>query len=339
MGRKNSKEVAFKDNIITKENLPFPIVHYPGFYGAFFCFQEKEGSPIVLCSCAKEAIENYLRFRLLRPIPKNSDPSRMFILLPMYFPKALIDSLMERDVPNNHEVMNHLQFQGNLCHECNGVVPSYSYCVEMYGGVFKQTYGWYINKQAYELGIEPLSNRVIPEICPQEILELVKLDPIETRERCRELLVESDFAEADRLNKELQKQTRQVWKIIENEVREKFGHRKVGECWISETVLYYIVKSLFSDMTVLRHYRPKFLQGLELDIFIKELNVGIEYHGVQHFKPVNHWGGKEALLKTKARDKKKKKICDSLDLPLIYFRYDEELNDDLVLAKLKEHMK
>jgi len=261
----------------------------------------------------------------------------MFVLDSMYFPRALVDAMIKRGVPNNYKVINYLRFENNLCHECNGVVPKYCYCHEMYGGVFKQNYGWYINKQAYEFGIEPLSNRVIPEVCPKEILEIIKLDPIETPKRYQEL-VKTNPAEADRLWKEFQKQNRRVWNIIENEVRQKFGHRKIGEAWTSETILYYIVQSLFQDMTVLRHYRPKSLQGLELDIFIKELKVGIEYQGIQHFEPVDYWGGIEALQKLQARDKKKRELCRSLGIDLIYFKYDEGLSDDLVLAKLKKYI-
>lgn len=337
MNKLGHKEIAYRGNIIAKENLPFPIVLYPGFYGAFFGFRQREDSSIVLCSCAKEAIENYLRFRLSKPIPLNTDPGRMFALDSMYFPRALVDTLMKRGVQNNYEVINYLVFESNLCHECNGVVQKYRYCHEMYGGAFKQNYGWYINKQAYEFGIEPISNRVIPEICPQEILEIIKLDPIETPKRYLEL-VKTDPAEADRLMKEFEKQNRQVWNIIENEVRQKFGHRKIGEAWTSETILYYIIWSLFPNMTVLRHYRPDFLQGLEFDIFIKELKVGIEYQGIQHFEPVDHWGGIEALWKLRARDKKKREICSSLGMQLVYFKYDEGLNNELVLAKLKKHI-
>ena len=331
------KEIAYRENTIARENLPLPIVLYPGFYGAFFGFQQTEDSPIILCSCAKEAIENYLRFRLSKPIPLNTDPGRMFVLDSMYFPRALVDTLMKRGVQNNYKVINYLLFENNLCHECNGVVPKYRYCHEMYGGAFKQNYGWYINKQAYEFGIEPISNRVIPDVCPREILEIIKLDPIETPKRYQEL-AKTNLAEADRLWKKFQKQNRRIWNIIENEVRQKFGHRKIGEAWTSETILYYIVQSLFQDMTVLRHYRPEFLQGLELDIFIKELKVGIEYQGIQHFEPVDHWGGIEALQKLKARDKKKREICRSLGIDLIYFKYDEGLSNDLVLAKLKKYI-
>jgi hypothetical protein len=331
------KEIAFRDHTSAHEDLPLPIVLYPGHYGTFFGFRQTEDSPIVLCSCAKEAIESYLKFRLSTPIPLNVDPARMFILDSMNFSKTLVGTLMKRGVQNDYEVINHLVFENKLCHECNGLVPKYRYCHEMYGGAFLQNYGWYINKQAYEFGVEPISNRTIPEICPQEILELIKLDPIETPKRCHELL-ETNSAEADKLWKEFQKQNRKVWNIIENEVRLKCGHRKIGEAWTSETILYYIVRSLFPDMTVQRHYRPDFLQGLELDIFIKELKVGVEYQGVQHFKPIGHWGGIEALQKLKVRDRKKREICGSLGIHLVYFKYSEGLSNDLVFAKLKKYV-
>ncbi len=232
-------------------------------------------------------------------------------------------------------MINSLIFQNNICHESNGLVPKYRYCNEMYGGVFKQNYGWYINKQAYEFGVEPISNHIIRDICPQEILELVKLDPAETLKRARELGEINNFTEANRLSSEFQKQTRRVWNIIENEVRQKFKHKKIGEAWISETMLYYIIRSLYPNMTILRHYRPDFLQGLELDIFIKEANVGIEYQGLQHFEPVDHWGGIEGLQKLEDRDRKKREICSSSGVHLVYFNYYDGLNEDLVSAKLQ----
>lgn len=336
--RKNDKEVAFKDYTVAKENLPFPVVLYPGFYGAFFGFRESESSPILFCSCAEEAIRNYLRFRLSKPIPENSDPSRCFVLDRMYFPRIVVDSLMQQRKPNSEQIIGYIRFENKLCHECNNVVPSYRYCVEMYGGAFKQNYGWYINKQAFEFGISPITNYIIPDICPQEILELIKLDPTETPKRYQEL-VNSDFEKADQLLKDFQKQNRRIWNIIENEVRQKFGHKKVGDAWTSETILYHIVRSLLPNFAIRRHYRPNFLDGLEIDIFIEELRVGIEYQGIQHYEPVNHWGGKEALEKLQKRDLKKKKIADSLGIPIVYFKYNEHLNDDIVIDKLRKYVK
>jgi hypothetical protein len=85
-----------------------------------------------------------------------------------------------------------------------------------------------------------------------------------------------------------------------------------GETWTSETSLFYIIKSLFPTHFIRRHYRPEFLQGLELDIFIEELKIGIEYQGIQHFQPIEHWGGKIAYLKLIERDARRKKYVKNL---------------------------
>jgi hypothetical protein len=61
--------------------------------------------------------------------------------------------------------------------------------------------------------------------------------------------------------------------------------------------------------------------------------------GIQHFESIDYWGGIDALQKLKVRDKKKKEICDSLGIPIVYFKYNEGLNNDLVLDKLKNHIK
>ena len=140
------------------------------------------------------------------------------------------------------------------------------------------------------------------------------------------------------MEKELNTQIRNIWNLIENEVRIKFGHKKVGEAWTNETMLYHLICKLYPKLTILRHYHPDFLEGLELDIFIKEANIGVEYQGKQHFEPVEFWGGVEALKKLQKRDKKKKKGCDSQGVTLIYFNYDEGLDDKAVLTKLKTYI-
>ena len=54
------KEVAYKDNTTSIENLPYPYVFYPGFYGAFVGFQSRTDLSIYLCSCSQKAIKNYI---------------------------------------------------------------------------------------------------------------------------------------------------------------------------------------------------------------------------------------------------------------------------------------
>jgi len=332
-----TKEVAYKDYTVAKENLPLPFVHYPGFYGAFFGFAETEKSIISFCSCTKVAIENYLTFRLSSPIPTNSSPSRNGPLDSMYFPRSVVDKLIEERISGNENIINYLTFTNKICHECNQIVPSYRYCVEMYGGVFKQNYGWYINKQAFEFGISPINNRVIADICPQEILELIELDPIQTPIKYQELST-CDFEKANELWKKFQKQNRKVWKIIENEVRRKFKHKKIGDAWTSETILYHIICSLFPNYNIYRHYRPDFLEGLELDIYIEELKIGVEYQGIQHYEPISYWGSEEAFEKLQKRDMKKQTLAKLNGIPIVYFTYEEHLNDDIVMDKLKLHI-
>lgn len=234
--KKIIKEVAYKDNTIANENLPFPIVYYPGFYGAFLGFAEDNHSTISFCSCTRVAIENYIKFQLSSPKDTKVKPDRNFILDFMYFPKIVVDKLIEEKISQNKNIINYLVFNNNICHECNQITPSYRYCVEMYGGVFKQNYGWYINKQAFEYGIEPISNHILRDICPREIFELIELDPFQTNRICQELAV-SDFKKADALSKKFQKQNRKIWNIIENEVRSKFNYKKIGDAWTSETML------------------------------------------------------------------------------------------------------
>jgi hypothetical protein len=329
------RQVAFRQNTVAREDLPFPIVLYPGFYGTFFGFRKTEDSVTTLCSCAREAIENYVRSRLSGSIGKHDDPTNEFVLGSAEFPLSLVQSLMESGVQNDEQVMDHLEFEDYLCHECRGVVPQYRYCHEMYGGVFRQNYGWYINKQAYEFGVHKIWGRPISEKCsekcPGEIVELTK--QVGGIHQALEH-TNHNGEEARRLIKELTKQRTQIRSILEDEVRAKLGYKPIGEAWTSETTLFYIVQSLFPAATVLRHYRPDVLQGMELDVFIQELRIGIEYQGVQHFECVEHWGGMEALKELQARDKKKRELCQSLGIRLIYFRYDEDLSNESVAAKL-----
>lgn len=327
------KEIAFKPDTVNTENLPFPIVLYPGHYGAFFAFKKDEKSDAYFCSCAYEAIENYIKIRKATPIAKNSYEHRMYILDSFHFPFSIIQDLMARKVQET-EIMISLKFAEKICHECNSQIPAYRYCHEMYGGVFKQNYGWYINKQAFEWGMNPLSLEYLPERCPDEVLNEMKIKPPVGESGWFDVLQGSNPESQENI-KELRKQNRRIRNIFENEVRRKFGHKKVGEAWTSETILYYIVKNLFQKYTILRHYRPVFLEGLELDIYIEELKIGIEYQGIQHYKPIKYWGGKDSFMKLKERDKRKKILCKENNIRLIYFEYDEGLNDKYVFSKIK----
>lgn len=123
-------------------------------------------------------------------------------------------------------------------------------------------------------------------------------------------------------------------KIVTDEVKSSFKLKK----WVNESLLANLIKELFKDLTIYRNYRPEILEGLELDVYIRELNVGIEYQGIQHEKPVKLWGGEEALSIRIANDKRKAKLCKKYGIELIYFWYYEDINKELVIKKLGKYI-
>lgn len=333
--KKTTKIVACQDGLVAMEpNLPFPMVYYPGFYGAFLAFGKDEESEMFFCSCSKLAITNYIRFRVDFDNRLNSDPQRNFILSKAKFPQEIVKNLMKQDENAGQEVINKLKFKDEICHECNKQTPTKSYCIPMYGGVFEQNYGWYINKQSFEYGVMPVWFKILEDICPDEVFSLIDIGKKGFLEKYN-VLSDVDLIMASSGDSYFQKATRKIRNIIENEVRVKFGFKKVGEAWANETLLYQLVCEIFPKEKIYRHYRPDFLEFLELDIFIPRLNIGIEYQGIQHFKPVDHWGGKASLEQVIKRDKKKKKLCDLNNVNLVIFYYYEELSRELVENKIK----
>lgn len=107
-------------------------------------------------------------------------------------------------------------------------------------------------------------------------------------------------------------------KHSEDLYRESIGMPKIGEGWISETDLFYKVKISFSNYNVIHHASPIWLGRQHLDIYLPELNIGLEYQGLQHYEPVEFFGGEEAFNKNIERDNRKKELCISNNCKLIY---------------------
>ncbi len=104
----------------------------------------------------------------------------------------------------------------------------------------------------------------------------------------------------------------------ENRYRESIGVPRIGEGWISETSLFYIVKETYSQYDVVQHGHPKWLGKQHLDIYFPKLNIGIEYQGLQHYEPVPFFGGEKAFIINKERDQRKKYLCEHNHCVLIY---------------------
>jgi hypothetical protein len=209
----------------------------------------------------------------------------------------------------------------------------------MYGGEFSQTYGWYVNQESYSCGVEPVSFRILTDACPPAVMEVIDIEPQRLFYRYIELQhAHGDQSGAYEVWKRLEKQKRRIRSEIEDRVRVRLGYPKIGEGWMSETLLFKIVEKIFPSMRVIHHHRPEFLGGMELDIYVSQLTLGIEYQGLQHYEPVACFGGEEGLRKVQERDKRKKKLCDVHGVTLICIRYDEDLTETHVRSRLKEYI-
>lgn len=73
-----------------------------------------------------------------------------------------------------------------------------------------------------------------------------------------------------------------------------------------------------------------------VDFYIPQSNIAIECQGIQHFQPVEHFGGIEAYRLQRKNDLKKKELCEQHNIHIIYFAdktYDNESN---ILTSLEE---
>src|SRR5690606_5595458 len=81
----------------------------------------------------------------------------------------------------------------------------------------------------------------------------------------------------------------------ENRAREQLGVPLIGEGWVSETNLFRGLAERFSMTDVIQHGRPSWLGRQHFDIFFPAWKVAVEYHGEQHFRPIDFFGGEDAF--------------------------------------------
>ena len=92
--------------------------------------------------------------------------------------------------------------------------------------------------------------------------------------------------------------------------------------WKHERMLFELVKSIYPD--TIYQYHSKWLGRQSIDIFIPQLSVGIEYQGIQHYEPIDIFGGKEGFLKRQELDNRKKELCLKNNVKLIEWNYNLE---------------
>lgn len=304
--------------------LPLGIVHYPGVYGFLIGFSETEISQPYLCSCQSEALKYYFLMQLDFENAGLKD-LREILLKDAHIGITMFPKFMH-DLGESQEPVEfgNLKFLEGICHRCNKISPEAAWCHEMYGGIFKQRHGWYINLKKFEL------NQPNPDMLELYLdLKKAEKDLMDFRRR-------NPYKVSPELESIKNKAARRHDNYLENLVRQEFNHKPIGSGWVNETLLYNIVVNILPNHQITRHIRPDWLEGLELDIYIPKLGIGIEYQGIQHFQAVDHWGGQKSLENLQIRDKKKQELCKKAGVVLVEFDYTEPLTTELVRGRLAE---
>lgn len=356
--------------IESREDLPRSDVLYPR--GAFTVFG-KDGY-YALCGCMKKAVENYLRLRALaHPGEKaldqwNFPPTFIGQLMGQIEAHAVFNQASSTSVARIEDWLVHLPFEDDLCHRCNLKKPEAEFCPPSEGSSFRQAYGWYMDMKYFELGVVPRNHRYLTKMPSPVLLDLISFDYADLHEDImmderleghdpglimQWLKAHDDVWHdgaprfwdpqypvnfTDSLRRELERRRTAVRRYVEDAIRAEFKFAPLAGKWKSEQRLFELIRKMAPSVRIKRNHRAKTLEYLELDIYLPDLNLGIEYQGIQHYEPVRHWGGRRGLEKVQERDHRKQALCEEAQIELVYFHHFEELSPDLVYRKLHQHI-
>ena len=133
-------------------------------------------------------------------------------------------------------------------------------------------------------------------------------------------------------SEEIKKDFTQLSKDAENNARAELGLPAIGEGWISETELFRAIQKNFKQTEVVQHGRPHFLGRQHYDIWMPQWKVAVEFHGRQHFEPIEFFGGIEAFNKTVELDNRKIQLSKENNIQLFIVTHGYEL--DILLQQI-----
>src|SRR5690606_31435176 len=109
---------------------------------------------------------------------------------------------------------------------------------------------------------------------------------------------------------------------LENVLRKGKGYQQVGTVY-NEILLFEAIHTDYGRYGVLYQHSPPWLGRQRFDVYIQNLNIAIEYNGIQHYKPVDFFGGEEGFADNQRRDEQKKELCKQNGCLLLEVKYDE----------------
>lgn len=125
-----------------------------------------------------------------------------------------------------------------------------------------------------------------------------------------------------------------VWKALPRDVLRGHGCPTCNESSGEREISLYLLRNeiLFEPQYKFTNCKNK--KMLPFDFYLPEYNTCIEYDGIQHFEPVEIFGGEKYLLKQRENDNIKNEFCKNNNITLLRIKYNlnivEELNNFFV---------
>lgn len=110
---------------------------------------------------------------------------------------------------------------------------------------------------------------------------------------------------------------KRISKLTSNSMRKELGLELNTIRWKNEDILFSQLKSHFTNETLVFQSSPDFLREQVYDIYLPNRKIAIEYNGIQHYKPVDFFGGENGFISTIERDNRKRLLSKKNGIVLI----------------------
>lgn len=93
----------------------------------------------------------------------------------------------------------------------------------------------------------------------------------------------------------------------------------------SEGRLFRLLRDRYGEENVEYQYHDSSIFGRKsLDIFFPKQNIAVEYQGIQHFKPIDLFGGEKEYKERRSLDEQKHRECEEHGIRLFYFTFEKK---------------